>query len=127
MNFITITILVGETIFWQNVCEKCDHRNTFKTTLGYACADCDYESVSKQRLNLHTVLRHDGERISCVRCDYWITSKHHFRLHMGFKHDCDSWLHLEKTLVGIIHFRKIHFNNIGWAWLGRWGAAKNLI
>ena len=32
----------------------------------------------------------------------------------------------KKTLVGKIHFREIHFNNIGWAWLGRWGAAKKL-
>ena len=91
MNFITILVggneaNLGETIFWQNVCEKCDHRNTFKTTLGYACEDCDYESVSKQRLNLHMVLKHDGEKISCVRCDYWSTSKQHLRLHMESKH-----------------------------------------
>ena len=63
MNFITILVggieaNLGETIFWQNVCEKCDHRNTFKTTLGYACEDCDYESVSKQQLNLHMVSKH---------------------------------------------------------------------
>ena len=51
----------------------------------------------------------------------------------------DSWLHLGKTLFGKIHFRKIHFGkiysyqfrsalfeNIEWARLGRWEAAKKL-
>ena len=38
--------------------------------LGYACEDCDYESVSKQQLNLHMVSKHDGEKISCDKCDY---------------------------------------------------------
>ena len=38
----------------------------------------------------------------------------------------DSWLHLEKTLVGKIHFRKIHFYDIEWGRVGRWESAKKL-